>query len=254
MLALRDVAARALAALACCSFLGASCGQGALALMPGVVNDPHNVSLRRSHPLVRPEAALRRGAQAQPAAPVPRRGSGDRPLLPRPLRRAGAPGRRAVRRARRARLRLDRDVAAARLRGERRRRVRHRLPPRRLDHVRLLPPAVVDAGDLHHPHGGAAAGGLLRRPAHRAGGQKLTDAFGAQIMAQEIARGFTVIRDVRRQRRVWPRHGARRASTPSRAYAEPRPRPASSSPTSGASSTRTSATSSAPSRCRAGGR
>lgn len=29
------------------SFVGASCGQSALALMPGVVNDPHNLTLRR---------------------------------------------------------------------------------------------------------------------------------------------------------------------------------------------------------------
>lgn len=29
------------------SFVGASCGQSALALLPGVVNDPHNLSLRR---------------------------------------------------------------------------------------------------------------------------------------------------------------------------------------------------------------
>jgi hypothetical protein len=34
--------------LACLSFLGASCGPAVLGLMPGVINDPHNLSLRRS--------------------------------------------------------------------------------------------------------------------------------------------------------------------------------------------------------------
>ena len=38
----------AVAAAALLSNLGASCGQRNLALLPGVVNDPHNLSLRRA--------------------------------------------------------------------------------------------------------------------------------------------------------------------------------------------------------------
>lgn len=42
-------AARALLAIAfACSLLGASCGQSALAILPGVLNDPGNLSLRRA--------------------------------------------------------------------------------------------------------------------------------------------------------------------------------------------------------------
>ena len=193
------------------------------------------------HPLVRPEAAVRRAAEADPPAPVPRPGSGDRPVLPRALRREGAPGGRAVRRARRARLRLDRPVAQARLRGRRERRLRHRPAPRRLDAVRLLSPPVVDARDLHDADGGGAAGGVLRRPAARAG---RPEADGRVRLADHGAGDRArVHRDPRRrwERGVRPRHDRCRGSTRS-----PRTRTwtaaSSSSPTSGASCTRTSGT------------
>jgi len=39
---------RVLAPVFCLSFVGASCGPSTLGLVPGVVNDPHNLSLRRS--------------------------------------------------------------------------------------------------------------------------------------------------------------------------------------------------------------
>jgi len=48
MLAIRPALLRLLAAVACLSCTGASCGPAALGLMPGVLNDPHNLSLRRS--------------------------------------------------------------------------------------------------------------------------------------------------------------------------------------------------------------
>src|SRR5262249_12396779 len=44
---LRPAVVRLVAACFCLSFLGASCGPSALGLMPGVINDPHNLSLRR---------------------------------------------------------------------------------------------------------------------------------------------------------------------------------------------------------------
>src|SRR5689334_3860246 len=45
---LRTAGVRLRVACFCLSFLGASCGPSALALMPGVINDPHNLSLRRA--------------------------------------------------------------------------------------------------------------------------------------------------------------------------------------------------------------
>jgi hypothetical protein len=48
MTALRGRAAHLAAALASITFLGASCQQSALGLMPGVLNDTHNLSLRRA--------------------------------------------------------------------------------------------------------------------------------------------------------------------------------------------------------------
>ena len=48
MSALRAAILRLGAAAFCLSFIGASCGPSALGLMPGVINDPANLSLRRS--------------------------------------------------------------------------------------------------------------------------------------------------------------------------------------------------------------
>jgi hypothetical protein len=47
-MSIRLAALRLAAAALFVSFIGASCGQSALGLLPGVVNDPHNLSLRRS--------------------------------------------------------------------------------------------------------------------------------------------------------------------------------------------------------------
>src|SRR3954466_12697227 len=48
MLALRAALRRALVVVAPLAFLGASCGQIALGVMPGVLNDVHNLSLRKA--------------------------------------------------------------------------------------------------------------------------------------------------------------------------------------------------------------
>src|SRR5437879_182664 len=48
MLALRAALVRALWVVAPLAFVGASCGQVALGIMPGVLNDVHNLSLRRA--------------------------------------------------------------------------------------------------------------------------------------------------------------------------------------------------------------
>jgi hypothetical protein len=45
---IRSAAQRLLQILVCISFFGASCGQSALGVLPGVVNDPGNLSLRRA--------------------------------------------------------------------------------------------------------------------------------------------------------------------------------------------------------------
>jgi hypothetical protein len=47
-MSIRVVILRSLCAALFLSFLGASCGQGTLGIMPGVVNDPQNLSLRRA--------------------------------------------------------------------------------------------------------------------------------------------------------------------------------------------------------------
>lgn len=48
MASVRALVLRLAALCLCLSFTGASCGTSALTLMPGVINDPHNLSLRRS--------------------------------------------------------------------------------------------------------------------------------------------------------------------------------------------------------------
>ena len=48
VMSIRSAARKLLHIIACISFLGASCGQSALGVLPGVVNDPGNLSLRRA--------------------------------------------------------------------------------------------------------------------------------------------------------------------------------------------------------------
>src|SRR5262245_1062214 len=50
MIALRAALLRLLGVALATSFVGASCGQSALGVMPGVLNDPRNLSLRQSIP------------------------------------------------------------------------------------------------------------------------------------------------------------------------------------------------------------
>jgi hypothetical protein len=45
---LRTAALRALGLALCLALLGATCGQSTLGILPGVVNDPGNLSLRRA--------------------------------------------------------------------------------------------------------------------------------------------------------------------------------------------------------------
>jgi hypothetical protein len=194
MLALRAAARRALAALACCSFLGAGCGQSALALMPGVVNDPKNVSLRRS---ILSYGLKRLCAELQKRT-LPLRFRDQDPAIGRfyPVRCAAKElpdGDQYVELAGHGYAWTD---MSQRLGFEAGANVVYDTDLR-LDgstmYVYFRPrsstPVTFTTRMVEQPQA-AFLGGLPIGP----GGQKLTDAFGAQIMAHEIARGFTVIR------------------------------------------------------------
>jgi hypothetical protein len=187
--------ARALAAaLACGALLQAGCGQGALALMPGVVNDPKNVALRRSIL----SYGLKRLCVEVQKRTLPLRFRDQDPSIGRfyPVRCAARElpdGQQYVELAGHGYAWTD---------------MSHRIgfeasanvvydTDLRLDgstlYVYFRPrsstPASFTTRMVEEPQA-AWFGGLPLGP----GGQKLTDAFGAQIMAHEIARGFTVIR------------------------------------------------------------
>ncbi|MFT3774857.1 MAG: hypothetical protein QM820_56635 [Minicystis sp.] len=194
MPALRAVLLRALALAVPLSFVGASCGQGALGIMPGVINDTHNLSLRRAI-LAEGKGKICAEVQARSLAIRPR---DDAPAIGRfmPLQcyardlpngeiylQLGGRGYVWTNVSQRvgfeAGIGVNYDVDF------------------QLDgstmYLYLRPRAATAPAFatkvVENPQA-AFFGGMATTPS----GQKMTDAFGASIMSSQLTRGFTVIR------------------------------------------------------------
>jgi hypothetical protein len=185
---------RVLVVLAPLAFVGASCGQGALGIMPGVLNDPSNLSLRRALLAY----GMSRACAEVAGRSLPIRVHDDDPAVGRfvPLGCAARDvpghqlalqlgGRGYVWTAMSQRVGFEASATVAyetdfQLDGSTMYvyfRPRGGTPPAFLTRVVEQPTA-------------AWFGGMATGP----GGQRMTDAYGVQIMTAELARGFTVIR------------------------------------------------------------
>jgi hypothetical protein len=176
------------------SFLGASCGPGALGVMPGVINDTHNLSLRRA---ILAYGKGRICAEVQ-ARSLPIRPRDDQPTIGRflPLQCFAREtpggdvllqlgGRGYVWTSMSQRVGFEAGVGVAydtdfQLDGS-------------TMYVYFRPRAASPPAFVTRVVENAQAawfGGMATAP----NGQKMTDAFGASIMANQLGRGFTVIR------------------------------------------------------------
>lgn len=191
---LRAALVRAFVLSAPLTFLGASCGPTALGIMPGVINDPHNLSLRR---------AILAYGRGRACAEVQGRSLAIRPrddlptvgrFLPLSCTSRDQPdgdlylqlgGRGYVWTTMSQRVGFEAWTGMAydtdfQLDGS-------------TMYVYFRPRATAGSGFTTMVVENAQAaffGGMARAP----NGQKLTDAFGGQMLQSQIARGFTVIR------------------------------------------------------------
>jgi hypothetical protein len=185
---------RALTLAAPLSFLGASCAQDTLGLMPGVINDPHNLSLRR--------AILAYGRdRACPevtARSLPIRVRDDMPTVGRFLPLACT----------------SRDMPNGELylqlggRGYVWTNLSQRVGFEAGAGVSYETDFLLDGSTMYvyfRPRAATPAGFVTKvvenpQAAWYSGvatgpnGQKMTDSFGAQVMNNQLSRGFTVIR------------------------------------------------------------
>lgn len=196
MLALRAALLRALALAFPLSFLGASCGQIALGVMPGVLNDVHNLSLRRA---ILAYGTGRVCAEVQSRS-MPLRLRVDDPVVGRfvPLGCS------------------SRELEGGNLelsfggRGFVWTNLSLRVGFEAAGSVAYDTDFLMDGSTMYVYFRPRATGGtrfvtkVVEQPQAAffgglpalggANGQSLTDRFGAQIMADQLSRGFTVIR------------------------------------------------------------
>jgi len=194
MFALRAALMRALALAFPLSFLGASCGPAALGVMPGVINDPQNLSLRRD---ILAYGRRRACAEVQ-----------SRSLPIRPRDDAATIGRFVPLTC------YARDMPNGELylqlggRGYVWTSMSQRVgfeagggvsydTDFQLDgstmYVYFRPRSATPPGfitSVVESSQAAFFGGMMRAP----NGQKMTDAFGSSLMSNQLARGFTIIR------------------------------------------------------------
>jgi hypothetical protein len=191
----RAAALRALAALFFVSFIGASCGQAALGLMPGVINDPHNLSLRRA---ILAYGTGRICGEVQKHS-MPLRLRNEDPIVGRFFPASC----------------LVRELPGGELslqfggRGYVWTNLSLRLGFEASGGVAYDTDFLLDGSTMYvyfRPRAATAATTFVTRVVEQPqaaffgnlplgnGGQSITNSFGAQIMAGELAKGFTVIR------------------------------------------------------------
>jgi hypothetical protein len=194
MLALRAALLRALALAFPLSFVGASCGPAALGVMPGVINDPKNYSLRKA---ILAYGKTQACAEVR-ARSLPIRPRDDLPTIGRfvPLQCYAREmpngelflqlgGRGYVWTSMSQRVGFEAGVGVSydtdfQLDGS-------------TMYVYFRPRSATPPGFVTKVVENAQAawfGSMATAP----NGQKMTDAFGASIMSSQLARGFTVIR------------------------------------------------------------
>lgn len=196
MIALRAAFLRALALVAPLSLVGASCGQAALGVMPGVLNDVHNLSLRRA---ILAYGTSRICAEVQSRS-MPLRLRDDDPIVGRFIPLGCA----------------SRELAGGNLslqfggRGYVWTNLSLRVGFEAASSMEYDTDFLMDGSTMYvyfRPRNAAGATFVTRMveqpqaaffgglPAlGGAGGQSMTDRFGSQIMAGQLSRGFTVIR------------------------------------------------------------